>query len=310
MRTASLVSMLMLTVTPVAAGTCLSTDIMDPAGMVVTSPFGVDRTGRASAGYHQGLDMVNSEGAGTPIYSGSSGPITYRNWRGAGNVAVVTSGDTKFAYLHMNTTTQPGASGTVPAGDQIGTMGCAGMASGSCHPHLHLGTLLRGEALAATGASGRTWLANADGTSPGKGAAPLTADQIKSALPDSWYYVNPESFLHRQIPIVAKYSDIPRSTTLPQSCTVGSDGFDFDPLSAGGTVSASASLAGAAGSRASSSDYSVKMAGQPSRSLYLELARQNATALAVRAAAHDSRAAMDVSLALMVASLQDRGGAQ
>ena len=43
------------------AGTCLSVDLMNVSGWVVTSPYGVDRTGHsgASAGYHQGLDMVN-----------------------------------------------------------------------------------------------------------------------------------------------------------------------------------------------------------------------------------------------------------
>jgi hypothetical protein len=33
---------------------------------------------------------------------------------------------------------------------------------------------------------------------------PMTADAIKAALPAAWYYVNPEPFLPRQIPISYK----------------------------------------------------------------------------------------------------------
>ena len=100
------------------AGTCLTSDIMSPAGQRVSSPYGVDRTGRrgASNGYHQGLDVVNSQGAGTPIYSGSSGPTKFYHFGGGGNIADVTSGDTRFLYLHMNTLTLKKRGGRVQNG--------------------------------------------------------------------------------------------------------------------------------------------------------------------------------------------------
>lgn len=57
-------AVLALTGEAAGAGTCLTADIMNPSGQRVSSPYGVDRTGRAgaSAGYHQGMDIVNSEG--------------------------------------------------------------------------------------------------------------------------------------------------------------------------------------------------------------------------------------------------------
>lgn len=281
------------------AGTCLSADLMNPSGWVVTSPYGVDRTGHsgASAGYHQGLDMVNGQGAGTPIYSGTGGTVHYRTFTGgadaSGLVAEVTvpSGDTMYRYLHMRNHATNGETREIAAGTQVGTMGCAGMKS--CSPHLHLYAMLRGSELAAKGYAGRTWHDFA-----GKHAAPMTSEAIRSAAPRDWYYVNPETFLPRQIPIVHTYPDMPggiHTTTLPQSCTADAGAASaVNPQSAGEARSRESAIAGDA-SVAGTEDYAFKSAEQPVRSLYLSLAKQSATALV--AATLDHQSAIDASLA-------------
>lgn len=283
----------------VRAGTCLTADIMSPGGQRVSSPYGVNRTGRpgASAGYHQGLDIVNSQGAGTKIFSGSAGPVSFYNFTGGGVIADVKSGDTRFLYLHMNTTTlKEGQSGQVAPGDQVGTMGCEGMRH--CAPHLHLGTLLKGNALSASGASGRAWKMGS-----GKGASPMTGDAIKAALPAAWYYVNPERFLPRQIPISTKYPDMeggPRDTTLPKTCAPGTnDAAPSETVSRSDTQSRQASISAAAEKAAGSEDHAVKVANQPNRSLYIELARTNATELTANTFDYDAQ--IDAALAQLVA---------
>ncbi|MBV5266383.1 peptidoglycan DD-metalloendopeptidase family protein [Pinisolibacter sp. B13] len=284
------------------AGTCLSVDLMNVSGWVVTSPYGVDRTGHsgASAGYHQGLDMVNGEGAGTPIYSGSGGTVRYRTFTGgadaSGLVAEVTvpSGDTMFRYLHMRNHATNGETREIAAGTQVGTMGCAGMKS--CSPHLHLYAMLRGSELAASGYAGRMWHDFA-----GKHAAPMTSEAIRSAAPRDWYYVNPETFLSRRIPIVHTYPDMPggvHTTTLPQSCTAdSSSAVTVNPQSAGETRSRESAVAGDA-TIAGTEDYAFKSAEQPIRSLWISLAKQSATSLVAGTLDHQS--ALDASLAELV----------
>ena len=291
-------AVLALTGEAAGAGTCLTADIMNPSGQRVSSPYGVDRTGRAgaSAGYHQGMDIVNSEGAGTKIFSGSPGSVSYHNFKGGGVIADVISGDTRFLYLHMNTTTLPnGSSGQVAAGDQVGTMGCKGM--GSCAPHLHLGTLLKGSVLASSGTNGRVWRMGS-----GKGASPMTADAIKAALPQAWYYVNPEPFLPRQIPISNPYPDMaggPRKTTLPKTCAPGAnEGAASEPVSQSDSQSQQTAIASAAERATGSEDQAVKVANQPNRSLYIELARTNSAELATKA--FDFDAQIDAALAQLV----------
>jgi Peptidase family M23 len=282
-----------------AAGTCLTSDVMSPAGQRVSSPYGVDRTGRpgASAGYHQGLDIVNSQGAGTPVYSGSSGSIKYRGFGSGGTIADIVSGDTRFFYLHMNVLTfQNREKPTIAAGEQVGTMGCMGMKQ--CAPHLHLGTLLKGSALSASGTNGRVW-----NEISRKSSSPLTADTIKSALPSAWYYVNPEPFLPRQIPISNKYRDMaggPRDTTLPKTCSPGpNEGAASETVSRSDSQSRQAAITSAAGKAVGSEDHAVKVANQPNRSLYIELARNNATELTANTFEYDAE--MDAALAQLVA---------
>ncbi|MDP4025785.1 M23 family metallopeptidase [Methylobacterium sp. NEAU 140] len=243
------------------------------------------------------MDIVNSQGAGTKIFSGSSGSVSYHGFRGGGVIADVTSGDTRFLYLHMNTTTlKDGQSGQVAAGDQVGTMGCMGMKQ--CAPHLHLGTLLKGSVISTTGTNGRVWRMGS-----GKGASPMTADAIKSALPQAWYYVNPEPFLPRQIPISNPYPDMaggPRSTTLPRTCAPGAnEGAASETVSQSDSQSRQNAIASAAEKATGSEDHAVKVANQPNRSLYIELARINATELTANTFDYDAQ--MDAALAQLVA---------
>ncbi|KMO32864.1 hypothetical protein VQ02_22515 [Methylobacterium variabile] len=137
----------------------------------------------------------------------------------------------------------------------------------------------------------------------GKGASPLTADAIKAALPAAWYYVNPERFLPRQIPISTKYPDMeggPRDTTLPKTCAPGAnDAAPSETVSRSDTQSRQASISAAAERSTGSEDHAVKVANQPNRSLYIELARINATELTANTFDYDAQ--MDAALAQLVA---------
>ncbi len=185
---------------------------------------------------------------------------------------------------------------TISAGDQVGTMGCAGMRQ--CAPHLHLGTLLKGSALSTSGTNGRAWKMGS-----GKGASPMTADAIKEALPQGWYYVNPEPFLPRQLPISNTYPDMaggPRDTTLPKTCSPGAnEGAASETVSRSDTQSRQAAISAAAERPTGSEDHAVKVANQPNRSLYIELARINATELTTNTFDYDAQ--MDAALAQLVA---------
>jgi Peptidase family M23 len=291
-------------VQPAYAGTCLSVDVMNPAGERITSPYGVNRTGHkgASPGYHQGIDIVNSEAQKSKIFSGSSGKVLFRSFRGGGVIADVTSGDTRFEYLHMSTTKlDEGQSAQISAGDQVGVMGCEGMKV--CAPHLHLYVILKGSVLAAAGQTGRVWKEYAP-----KSTAPMTADAIKEALPTAWYYVNPEPFLAHQIPISNPYPDMEggkRSMSLPRTCSPTTDGpaspTASETPSEATTQSQESAIAGAASIQTGSPDYAVKVANQDNRSLYIELAKQNATELTANVAAVEYQERMNAALAQLVA---------
>ncbi len=81
-------------------GTCFDRDLM--AGtLTATSPFGVERTGRASAGYHLGLDLVSSNGNGTHVYAGVPGTVVFSAANRTNSVFVETpDGRQRVGYLH------------------------------------------------------------------------------------------------------------------------------------------------------------------------------------------------------------------
>lgn len=280
---------------PAVAGTCL-TQVMDGGGLKITSPYGVDRTGRATPGFHQGVDLVNNSGMGAQIRAGSSGPLFYRSFRGGGIAANVTSGDTKFVYLHMRHGNAPGTSRQASPGDPLGRVGCEGMRQ--CAPHLHLYALLTGASLSSNGYSGRTWREFS-----GKLARPMTGDQIKNAAPTSWYYVNPERFLPQRVPITNPYPDMEggrRTQSLEPTCSAGPPGTGApgsqvnDTPSTASKRSPDEAISGDSAVAAGSEDYSVKMADQPIRSLHIELSKLSAKGLvgSTRATAYEDAATL------------------
>lgn len=104
-------------------------------GINVTSPFGYRL--HPIAGYvifHSGTDIAGPRG--TPIYSSADGVVSdvRLNYHGYGNVIDIDHGfgyATRYGHL-QSVNVQPGQK--VHRGDQIGTMGSSGRATG---PHLH-----------------------------------------------------------------------------------------------------------------------------------------------------------------------------
>ncbi|WP_299592498.1 peptidoglycan DD-metalloendopeptidase family protein [uncultured Tateyamaria sp.] len=228
------------------SGVCMTHPVMSTSGQRVTSPYGVDRTGRASAGWHQGLDLANNVGRGDPIYAGVNGRVVVAGSGSGGNRVVIETSDgtQRFVFMHLDSIHRDVRRiGTTVAPDtQIGTMGDTG-SPGSIH--LHLGTLIQGSQLQGVGMESRIW-ESPGGWTGSKRSNPLTADQIASALPSSFYFVNPEPFLPNRVTfppeLAAAYASQgisrPDGMTLPNNCQIGN--LAAIPMgSSGGGVSAS-----------------------------------------------------------------------
>lgn len=287
------------------AAACLVHRTHSAAGERVVSPYGVDRTGRASAGWHQGLDIVNSAGSGDPILSGTAGRVSYGYQKhGAGQYITVNAGDMRWLYMHMQQARQDLVGKSVQPGEQIGQMGCSGMEK--CKPHLHLGALLRGDALQAAGGGGRVWR---EGSGKSLGNSPLTADAVKSAMPAAWYLVNPEPYLDHQIPMdgsggaAAVYGPQLggwRTATLPRTCSPDQTVIESPRLaSTTGTGAASAAVDSVASNASGNEGAAAVAAGQDRHGLAVEYARLVAADLAATTAQADLdvRAAQDSALA-------------
>lgn len=227
------------------SGVCMSHPIMSTSGQRVSSPYGVDRTGRASKGWHQGLDLVNGVGRGDPIYAGVNGRVIVAGSGSGGNRVVIetSDGSQRFIFMHLDSVHRDvrGTGTTVTPETQIGTMGDTGSPGAV---HLHLGTVIQGEKLQSAGMESRIW-ESPQGWTGSKEAAPLTADQVASALPSSFYFINPEPFLPNRASfpaeLAAAYADQgisrPDGLTLPNNCAVG-DLASQPMASSGGGVSA------------------------------------------------------------------------
>ena len=226
------------------AGVCMS-QLMSASGLRVSSPYGVDRTGRASPGWHQGLDLVNSVGRGDPVYAGVNGKVVVVGSGSGGNRVVVETNDgsQRFVFMHLDSIHRDvRAVGTaVTPETQIGTMGDTGSPGAV---HLHLGALIEGSKLQGVGMESRIW-ESPGGWTGSKSAKPLTADQVAAALPSSFYFINPEPFLPSRVEfpasLAASYASQgisrPDGLTLPNNCSVS--GLSGQPMaSSGGGVSA------------------------------------------------------------------------
>lgn len=218
-------------------GTCFGRELMSAAGLVVTSPFGVDRTGRASNGYHLGLDLANSAGMGDLIYAGLDGKVVFSAANSTNSVFIETpDGNQRVGYLH-------GRARRVAVGDEVfsdtaviaqGDTGSPGAV------HLHLEVHVSGEVMAEVGeAAGRTWpLSSRSSFFGNKGSSGLSGASLEGAAPAAFYVVNPEPYLFSRLPFTdsvlnaTQYADQgfsrPDGLTLEQTCA---------PSAVGGLVS-------------------------------------------------------------------------
>lgn len=231
---------------PAAAQSCLAVGVMDTAGERIMSPYGVDRSARpgASTGYHQGLDIVNSAGRGDPIFAGIHGTVFVAKDGSGGKKVGVTSSDgtQRFIYFHLDSYNVR-VGDTVTPDTQIGIQGSTGVSYTAVH--LHLSSLLRGDVVRAAGNSGRVWRTS-HGWVGTKGTAPLSSGQIAAALPNDYYFVNPETFLHHRIqfnvPAAYQAQGIirPDNLTLAPTCQPSTEFFDMSAArsSNGGVSSA------------------------------------------------------------------------
>lgn len=216
-----------------AAQSCLAVPIMSEAGERVMSPYGVDRSARpgASTGYHQGLDIVNSAGRGDPIFAGIHGTVFVAKDGSGGKKVGITStdGTQRFIFFHLDSYSVR-VGDTVTPDTQIGIQGSTGVSYSAVH--LHLSSLLRGDVLRGFGNSGRVWRTS-HGWVGTKGTSPLSAAQIEGALPNDYYFVNPETFLHHRItfnvPAAYQAQGVirPDNLTLEPTCTPSDEFFDM-----------------------------------------------------------------------------------
>ncbi|WP_322996570.1 M23 family metallopeptidase [Castellaniella sp.] len=306
---------------PVLAATCFTHTTHLTAEEAVSSPFGVMRRsgngpGAASAGWHMGLDIVNSARERGPIYSAMDGKVSEA--RGSTNFTTVESDDMKVNYLHMFTPNRRVRQ--VSAGDQIGRMGSAGASA----THLHVETQIRGDALQTAGGNSRAFSRRDK-----FGHSPLTASAIRAAAPRAWFYVNPEPFLVNRIPyqggVGRKYQDQlgeVRIQTLPRTCSPSQT-----PLAPGRSppaedpkIIATTTETGDARSvvqdiavdRSNSEQGAATMAGQSRHGLLVDLAKVIAAENLQNSAAADleNQARMEIALAHLLALKSERIGGE
>lgn len=184
---------------PGGVGTCFQNDLMSSAGLRATSPFGVDRTGRASAGYHLGLDLANNIGIGDPIMAGIEGTVVLSVANGTNSVFIESlDGRQRVGFLH-------GASRRVAQGNSVqpdtvvitqGDLGSPGAV------HLHLEVHISGDVMASLGESaGRVWpLQNRTTFFGDKKSSGLSGASFGGATPPAFYVVNPETYLYSRVP--------------------------------------------------------------------------------------------------------------
>lgn len=232
-QTLSICLFLATATAPAAADAmCLQIPIMSQAGEMATSPFGVDRTGRASPGYHLGLDLVNSVGHGDPIYAGVPGRVVQSIPKMNAVFVETSDGSMRFGYLH-------GAGRNVAFGDevqpdtQVITMGDTGSVGAV---HLHLYAALSGDLVARLGEEvGMIWPLSAEDFYGNKNRGGLSGVDLIAAAPAPFYMVNPETYLHHRVPFQQSTLNAeqyrrqgfvrPDGLTLEPTCTPSPDFF-------------------------------------------------------------------------------------
>lgn len=229
-------------VPPGGVGSCFDRDLM-ASSSTVTSPFGVDRTGRASAGYHLGLDIAGSGGAGASVFAGVPGTVVLSSANRTNSVFIETpDGRQRVGYLH-------GQARRVAQGDSVlpdtvvitqGDTGSPGAV------HLHLEVHVSGEVMASIGeAAGRVWPLGSRTTFFGnKGSSGLAGASLEGAAPAPFYVVNPETYLHSRVPFsssvlsASQYArqgfSRPDGLTLDPTCAPGAEFLDGGMMSSNG----------------------------------------------------------------------------
>lgn len=307
------VALLVLGAESAHAMSCM-VDLMKRDGEALSSPYGVKRR-NGSPGWHQGLDIVNGlrGGAvtGNPIYAGHAGKTTWRPSGSGGNWVAVQSADKTYntVYIHLaNTDFAKMAEGKpqVQAGETIGYMGN----TGASFVHLHLGMTVRGDQLSGAGMNSRIMHTAGCPTCGTKQRDPLSAEQIRSAASNSYYFVNPEPFLSHQIPVqpglAGRYPEVFGSRadptkTLPTTCTVDNETLVASaPASVGTGASVSDGTAGLAAYRSAGADFATTEASSDTRSVYLNLARIGADEVRSASAATSPSSYRDLAMAQLL----------
>lgn len=212
------------------ATTCLMRDPFSMAGAAVSSPFGVDRTGRASAGYHLGLDLVNAAGRNDLVFAGIEGRVVRSSADNTNTVFVETSdGRQRVGYLHGQAR-RVAVGDTVLSDTGVITMGDTGSPGAV---HLHLEIHVSGEVMASLGAAtGRVWpLGDRSAFFGDKGSSGLVGSTLQGSAPEPFYIVNPETYLQTRIPfrpaLLTAYAsqglNRPDGLTLEPTCAPSSD---------------------------------------------------------------------------------------
>jgi murein DD-endopeptidase MepM/ murein hydrolase activator NlpD len=95
--------------------------------------FGAERPGHR----HQGQDVVAA--CGTPLVAARSGTVRWQAFQANAGNYVVIAGDTgmDYVYMHLQAPATVARGRAVTAGQQIGTVGATGRATG-CHLHFEL----------------------------------------------------------------------------------------------------------------------------------------------------------------------------
>lgn len=209
---------------------CFQREVMSANGLRVSSPFGVDRTGRASAGYHLGLDLVNGVGRGDLIYAGLEGRVVRSSGDRTNSVFIeTTDGRQRIGYLHGDAR-RVAVGDTVMQDTAVITLGDSGYPGAV---HLHLEVHVAGDVIASLGeAAGRVWpLQSRESFFGSKASSGLSGASLEGAAPAPFYVVNPETYLASRVPftpsLLTAYADQglvrPDGLTLEPTCSPSPD---------------------------------------------------------------------------------------
>jgi murein DD-endopeptidase MepM/ murein hydrolase activator NlpD len=254
----------------------------------------------AGNGYHRGVDMWKGTGGasaasqiGTPQIAVDSGKVTW-----GGSSLNLTRGDRSQArYMHLSKRFEQNQN--VTPGQKIGEMGYTGT-SGPSQTHLHFEFLVPGSQIKG-GTGSRVF---ADGSSKRNKSAALSAAQIAAALPNTLYYVNPETYFPNQIPLVGNArARTGRSTSLPNTCSPDTASLE-EPRSSSENISGNEAIRGEAEFRGAEVGTAQEQTNNDQKSLWIDFARM--IALDAKSETVDNSPALDSAMGHLVLSVIDK----